>query len=202
MQLIKNFFYILAFALIILSCSKNVNHLEKENIEEIISVIINKKSFPLPPPPIFLGDSIVNVIDKKTIDSLKSVNLTVAIYPIVNSLLLNVNELSQSQKNNKTERLLDVRLKNKVNINLINKMSQHNIIFGDTIILKKSKDWKEYDLLYYFSNISLSSNLDYAKVLVGVSRSALWGQGYDLYLKKEKNEGKWVIEKTIEGEVW
>lgn len=202
MQLIKNFFYILAFALIILSCSKNVNHLEKENIEEIISVIINKKSFPLPPPPIFLGDSIVNVIDKKTIDSLKSVNLTVAIYPIVNSLLLNVNELSQSQKNNKTERLLDVRLKNKVNINLINKMSQHNIIFGDTIILKKSKDWKEYDLLYYFSNISLSSNLDYAKVSVGVSRSALWGQGYDLYLKKEKNEGKWVIEKTIEGEVW
>ena len=202
MQLIKNFFYILAFALIILSCSKNVNHLEKENIEEIISVIINKKSFPLPPPPIFLGDSIVNVIDKKTIDSLKSVNLTVAIYPIVNSLLLNVNELSQSQKNNKTERLLDVRLKNKVNINLINKMSQHNIIFGDTIILKKSKDWIEYDLLYYFSNISLSSNLDYAKVSVGVSRSALWGQGYDLYLKKEKNEGKWVIEKTIEGEVW
>ena len=202
MQLIKNFFYILAFALIILSCSKNVNHLEKENIEEIISVIINKKSFPLPPPPIFLGDSIVNVIDKKTIDSLKSVNLTVAIYPIVNSLLLNVNELTQSQKNNKTERLLDVRLKNKVNINLINKMSQHNIIFGDTIILKKSKDWKEYDLLYYFSNISLSSNLDYAKVSVGVSRSALWGQGYDLYLKKEKNEGKWVIEKTIEGEVW
>ena len=202
MQLIKNFFYILAFALIILSCSKNVNHLEKENIEEIISVIINKKSFPLPPPPIFLGDSIVNVIDKKTIDSLKSVNLTVAIYPIVNSLLLNVNELSQSQKNNKTERLLDVRLKNKVNINLINKMSQHNFIFGDTIILKKSKDWKEYDLLYYFSNISLSSNLDYAKVSVGVSRSALWGQGYDLYLKKEKNEGKWVIEKTIEGEVW
>lgn len=202
MQLIKNVFYILAFALIILSCSKNVNHLEKENIEEIISVIINKKSFPLPPPPIFLGDSIVNVIDKKTIDSLKSVNLTVAIYPIVNSLLLNVNELSQSQKNNKTERLLDVRLKNKVNINLINKMSQHNIIFGDTIILKKSKDWKEYDLLYYFSNISLSSNLDYAKVSVGVSRSALWGQGYDLYLKKEKNEGKWVIEKTIEGEVW
>jgi hypothetical protein len=81
-------------------------------------------------------------------------------------------------------------------------MSQHNIIFGDTIILKKSKDWKEYDLLYYFSNISLSSNLDYAKVSVGVSRSALWGQGYDLYLKKEKNEGKWVIEKTIEGEVW
>jgi len=202
MQLIKNFFYILAFAFIILSCSKNVNHLEKENIEEIISVIINKKSFPLPPPPIFLGDSIVNVIDKKTIDSLKSVNLTVAIYPIVNSLLLNVNELTQSQKNNKTERLLDVRLKNKVNINLINKMSQHNIIFGDTIILKKSKDWKEYDLLYYFSNISLSSNLDYAKVSVGVSRSALWGQGYDLYLKKEKNEGKWVIEKTIEGEVW
>ena len=67
---------------------------------------------------------------------------------------------------------------------------------------KKSKDWKEYDLLYYFSNISLSSNLDYAKVSVGVSRSALWGQGYDLYLKKEKNEGKWVIEKTIEGEVW
>ena len=202
MQLIKNFFYILAFAFIILSCSKNVNHLEKENIEEIISVIINKKSFPLPPPPIFLGDSLVNVIDKKTIDSLKSVNLTVAIYPIVNSLLLNVNELSQSQKNNKTERLLDVRLKNKVNINLINKMSQHNIIFGDTIILKKSKDWKEYDLLYYFSNISLSSNLDYAKVSVGVSRSALWGQGYDLYLKKEKNEGKWGIEKTIEGEVW
>ena len=61
---------------------------------------------------------------------------------------------------------------------------------------------KEYDLLYYFSNISLSSNLDYAKVSVGVSRSAIWGQGYDLYLKKEKNEGKWVIEKTIEGEVW
>ena len=65
MQLIKNFFYILAFAFIILSCSKNVNHLEKENIEEIISVIINKKSFPLPPPPIFLGDSIVMLSIKK-----------------------------------------------------------------------------------------------------------------------------------------
>lgn len=201
MQPIKTILYILVFAFFTFSCSKDVNDLEKESIEEIITFTINKKSFPLPPPPIFKGDSIINGIDEKTIDSLKAIDLTVAIYPIINSLTLNDRNLSDNEVNKTEEEVINVSLKSKINIEMINELSQHNVIFADTIILQKSKDWKEYDLLFYFSKISLSSNFNSAKISVGISRSALWGKAYDIFLKKEKSK-KWIIEKTIEKEIW
>ena len=157
----------------------------------------------MPPPPIFKGDSIVTVIDKKTIDSLKRVSLNIGVYPIVNSLVFNDDNMSSvSGENNKAKkRVFKIYLKDRISIKTINKLSQHNIILADTIVINKSKDWKEYDLLYDFSKISFNTNLSSAKISVGISRSTLWGQAYELFLEKEK-EGKWKIVNTIVKERW
>ena len=69
------------------------------------------------------------------------------------------------------------------------------------MILKKQKDWKEYDLVFLFSKLEINQNLDSANVSVGISRSSLWGQAYEFFLKKEKNDN-WKIEQTIKKEKW
>lgn len=174
----------LVFLLVITSCQNKINDVEKQNIEEIISLTINRLSFPLPPPPNFIGDSIKNsVINQKTRDSLNAIKMKIALYPNIEGSTLSI------------------LLEDEIDINSINNLSQHEIIFADTIILKKSRDWKEYDLLFMFSDISFNKKFSRAKASIGVSRSALWGQGYDINYKKEEN-GKWTIERSILKEKW
>lgn len=184
MQLVRLISSILVFSLIITSCQTKSNDVEKRNIEEIIALTINKLSFPLPPPPNFIGDSIKNsVINQKALDSLKAIKMNIALYPKIEGSTLSI------------------LLKDEIDINSINNLSQHEIMFADTIILKKSRDWKEYHLLFMFSEISFNKNFSTAKASIGVSRSALWGQGYDVYYKKEES-GKWAIERSIKTEKW
>ena len=144
----------------------------------------------MPPSPIFINDSIVNTVDVKIIDSLKSVSLNVAIYPIISNL-------SFDKKNDNKQKILKILLKDNFDIESINRKSKHNIVFADTLIINKSKDWKEYDLLFHFSKLSINQNLDSANMAVGISRSSLWGQEREFFVKKEK-DGSWKIEKIIE----
>ena len=95
MQLIKKVFYFLFFILITLSCVDKSNQLKKENIEDVIAFIINKKSYPLPPPPIFIDDSIVNTVDAKIIDSLKTISMNIAIYPIIKNLSIDKKNINK-----------------------------------------------------------------------------------------------------------
>lgn len=73
---------------------------------------------------------------------------------------------------------------------------------ADTLILKKTRDWKEYDLLLNISNISFNENYDKAALVMGVSRSALWGSGGLYLFSKNKDNEKWEKVKYVEIEIW
>ncbi|RYH76001.1 hypothetical protein EVU94_03330 [Flavobacteriaceae bacterium 144Ye] len=160
------------------------------NVEEIISITIDSLSFPLPPLPEIVNDSLVSgSISEKTKDSLKEVRMKVAIYPLIS---LGSSEDFLKLKGNKLSL-------NKTLENSINKISKHNVVIADTLVLKKTIDWKEYDLLYRFSKVNFNSDST-CITSVGLSRSGLWGQGYDIYY--EKKGGNWKIIKLYKTEKW
>lgn len=205
MQSIRVFFTVIILSLCFSSCNKKEIKSIDKNIEEIVLLTINENSFPLPPPPKFVGDSIVNSPkNQKTLDSLRVVKLNVALYPSVNSFKITGDDYIKGNgesSENLLKKLSNIVLKERINIDEINKKSQHHILFADSTILKKSKDWKEYDLLFRFSEITLNSKEKSAKAYVGISRSALWGQAFEIVYEKDDN-GKWNVVEKISKEIW
>ncbi len=183
------------------TCKKNQENLIKQSQIDLISYIINTKGYALPPPH---SDTINGWnMSQKTIDSVLNVSLNVAIYPILGKSNLNkkvnIEHLEEEYKDliKKSSIIQEGEI---VFIKEINEKSRHNVILADTIILKKSKDWKEYDLLFNFSNLSFNKEFDKATVVVGISRSSLWGSSKLLLLNKDK-EG-WEIVKSVKLEIW
>lgn len=76
----------------------------------------------------------------------------------------------------------------------------HQIILADTIELKKSKDFKNFDLLFWFSNFYLSEDRKKVLFILGVSQSRLAGSSAIYVLKKE--DEKCMIEYYKEHEIW
>lgn len=168
-----------------------------DNKIDLISSVVEEFSFPVPPPP---PPNLNDVeISPKIIDSLKKVKMNIAIHPILfkpdlnNNIKLEKIEKPFKELFNQLQKLNSVKIDN---IKSINAKSRHFVVLADTIILKQSRDWKEYDIVYNISNISFNEEFDKAVCLIGVSRSALWGH-VGVYFFEKKN-GHWKsIDKII-----
>jgi hypothetical protein len=197
--------YILAIAILffVTSCKKDDDSLFVENKINLISDLINSQ-YALPPPPPLSNDTITNwKITQKTIDSIRAIKLNIAIYPLLRKPTFNKDiDLLEVDKEFKVliKNFSDIKATREIPIQDIDNKSRHKVVLADTIILKKSKDWIEYDLLLNISNLSFNKSFDKAALDIGISRSALWGAG-GLYLFEKRNN-KWIKVKYIEIEIW
>ncbi len=203
MQLMKYYICLLGIILILSSCQKRQDVLREQNTENLISYVIDKYAKALPPAPPLPEDTISSwELSKETIDSVLNVKLDIAIYPILEKPFLHKEVKIEIDKeyNDLIRDFSSIEGSHNIPIMPINKKSRHQVVLADTLILKKSKDWKEYDLLFQFSNISFNENFDKAAAAIGISRSALWGYG-NLYLFEKKNK-KWETVKSIKLVRW
>ena len=199
----KYYIVVIISFLFITSCESKQDDLLIENKIDLISSIINTQ-YALPPPPPLPNDTISSwEITQIKIDSVKAVKLNVAIYPIFDKPIFRKN-IDQLQLDKEFKDLIKsfsvVEATKEIPIQEINDKSRHSVVLADTLILKETRDWKEYDLLLNISNISFNENYDKATLVMGISRSALWGSG-GLYLFSKNNE-KWEKVKYIEIEIW
>ncbi|WP_303318423.1 hypothetical protein Q4Q34_09995 [Flavivirga abyssicola] len=186
---------ILAF-LCSLGCKKRAESVDVD-IKEIIVTMVDKKSFPLPVPP-SINDTTA-VVSKRAIDSLLQVKLKVAIYPIFSKISKSQNEKFYLSDDDELFALgkNDFHLQD---LNGVQSKKGHQIILADTVQLKKSKDYKNFDLLFRFSNFSFSEDRQKAVFELGISRSHLAGSSAVYVLKK--SEGEWIIEESVDKEIW
>ena len=189
----KNF-VLLFFVLLIISCKNNTND---ENINEIISLMIDKRAFPLPPPPP-INDT-TTVLNKRTRDSLLQVKLKVVLYPTLNGFTdSQFKKIIPSKYRNILERQNNIS--KRITLDGIFSEKGHQIMLADTIQLKKSKDFENFDLLFWFSNFYYSKDKRKVFFELGISRSRLAGSSTCYILKKEND--KWQIEYSKPHEFW
>ncbi|MGB5665898.1 MAG: hypothetical protein WBM53_03535, partial [Maribacter sp.] len=113
-----------------------------------------------------------------------------------------INESGLTKIPGEYQKLLDPGL-NTIQIDDIDGVTSeknHVIILADTVELKKSKDFENYDLLFNFSRISYDKNMTRAIFELGISRSQLAGSTYIFCMKREKD--KWIVEHTIPTAEW
>lgn len=200
----KQVIYIIGILIFLISCKKveNSDNQLLKNTEDIMSFIIESKAYALPPPP--FPNGLDWKLTQEVKDSILNVKLNVAIYPILETPILSNNKEELLKLDEEFQVLINnfsnIKSSKNIPIESINKKSRHRVILADTIILKKSRDWKEYDLLFYFTNISFNENYDKATLRIGISRSSLWGSG-GLFLLEKKNNS-WKTVKIIEKEEW
>ena len=179
------------------SCKTQTNIFISKNDKEIISTIIDKSSYPLPlPPPV--GSDIME-IPTKIVDSLLQVRMVVAIHPLMESKL----DISfkKSIPNEFAENIdLTLQTKRIKNIDGLYSHKKHTILLADTLALKKSKDFSEFDLLFELSRIWYNENQTKAVFEVGISRGKLYGSATIFCLEKVDNQ--WSIVKIIPTTEW
>ncbi len=157
------------------------------NTNDIISKIVDTYALPVPPLP---KDSITSTISDHVLDSLKSVKLKVAIFPLMTPLE-SIKEKMELPKNYSV--LLSKKLKNKeININALSSRKGHHIILADSLELRKTMDFPNFDLLFEFSRIYFNENYTEAVLELGISRSRLAGYSALYGLKKEN--GEWIVD--------
>lgn len=179
-----------------LGCEKKSDDVNA-NIKQIVSIMVDKKAFPLPVPPTI--DDTTIVFSQKAKDSLLQVKLKVALYPSLTAIS------KTSIKSNILSDYKDIFEHNKNNVSIITldgvkSEKGHQIVLADTIQLKKSMDFENFDLLFNFSRFLFSNDNQKAFFILGVSRSRLAGSSTLYILKKEKE--KWIVEYTEELEIW
>lgn len=186
---------IFVFCCILLGCGPNGN--QKLPDERIMSAMVDKYAFPLPPPPPINREE--SALSKEIIDSLLSLKLKVAIYPVMEGII-NESELNKIPKG--YQKLLDPGLTALQidDINEITSKKNHVIVLADTVELKKSKDFKNYDLLFRFSRIWYNKEKTMAVFELGVSRSRLAGSAYIFCMKREKDN--WTVTYTVPTTEW
>lgn len=200
----KQFIFIFGIFSLILSCSVQDNLLE-QNRESLISYVIDKRAFPLPPLPPLSTDSISSwKISQKVIDSLRDLKFKVAIYPVLDKPTLN-NVLNLEDVDIEFKDLINnfniIEVNNNIHIENINANSKHRVMLADTFILKKSRNWKEYDLLFRFSNISFNKTFSKAAFRLGIGRSSLGGNE-GIYLFEKDSVSNWNMVKYYQLEEW
>ncbi len=203
MQRLKNIILAVIIVSFFCNCETQVEEDRKE-VQEIFTFLINNKAVALPPAPPN-EDAIKDLkISKEVIDSLKRVKLNIAVYP-------KLEEPRLPEKFNFTnlpiefseivKKFSSIDSQDFLSVDSINSKSRHNIVKADTTILSNSKDWKKYDLLFKFSNISFNKTYNKAALTVGISKSALWGYG-QLYLLSKDINNEWRIVDSFQLESW
>lgn len=181
------------------SCIKEQDTQLQENTATLISYFVDKLSHPLPPPPPLKGEM---KLSKEVIDSLMRIKLNIAIYPIMSPIMKRNFKLGEY---NSYSEIIDSSFLIKDNMEiplyLIKSKKGHKLVKADTLLLRKTKDWREYDLLFNISRISFNKDYSKAICMIGISRSALWGHG-GLYLFEKDDEDKWKIVKYFQIEEW
>ncbi|MBD1259901.1 hypothetical protein HZY62_04825 [Maribacter polysiphoniae] len=191
----KLLFKIFWLFIFISSCAQS-NEITKED-NFIISKIIDDFTFPVaPPPPMGSNDTI---IPKKIIDSLLKIKMIVGVYPQMESSLF---EERRDKVPKRFNDIIDTSLqgKNINNVDNIRSKKGHILKLADTVNLKKSKDYDQFDLLYSFSRVWYNRDETMAILEFGVSRSKLYGSAQILCL--EKIDGNWSIVKSIPTTSW
>lgn len=184
---------ILLLTLLIVGCKGKTN---EANINEVISFIIDKKAYPMPPLP-SINDT-TSLISEKVLDSLDSVRLKVAIYPTLDSFSeKEVKKIPRKYQN--IFKIQNNSLK-KIKIDELISEKGHQTILADTIEMKNSKDFESFDLLFRFSNFYYSEDKQKVLFSLGVSQSRLAGSS-SLYILKKENK-KWEYEFFKELEMW
>ncbi|AKA36537.1 hypothetical protein [Flagellimonas lutaonensis] len=192
------YFVLLLIPIVINGCQAQIeNHLKKDE-KEIVVKIIDKLSYVQPPPPPNTNDAIYGISDTM-VDSIGRMKLKVAIYPIMG------NEMEKSSIDkipNEYQDLLkpEMEILHLENVKGLESKKGHTIMLADTQQLKKSMEFKNFDLLYNFSRIRFDENYTKAIFEVGVSRSRLAGNASIFCLKKV--EGNWNIEHVIPTSEW
>jgi len=176
---------LLIFTMLIVSCT---NKTKGNNVSEVISFMIDKKAFPLPPPPL-------NGTSSKVKDSLLNLKLKVALFPIMEDV--EVEKIPEEYRyilKNQDGDFEKLRQEN------VYSKKGHQIIMADTIELKKSKDFNSFDLLFHFSKLYYSKDKQKVFFELGVSRSRLAGQSTFYVLKKQND--KWGVEYSKPLSIW
>src|SRR5690554_5178066 len=184
-------FAILLVSIFILGCKSGAYDV---NTREIISTMVDKTAFALPPPPSL--DDTTTTISTKVKDSLRQLKLKVAIYPVMESLA------KEYKGNDIPKEYIDLINSKFVLYNTDGILSKkgHEIIIADTVELRNSMDFKNFDTLMRFSKIYFNEQGTKAIFELGVSQSRLAGSSALYCLKKENNI--WKIEHTQELEIW
>ncbi len=205
MQRIKHFLSIVLIVGLFFNCKTDQANHDEDMVTEVLVFLIEAKAIPLPSPPKPSNKSSSDwQISQHVIDSLKKVNLRVAIYPELTkpNVSLKFNQLNIPKGYNEIIRQFHSLAKRKnIPIKSINQNSRHEVFLADTLILNNSKDWKDFDILFQFSNIAFNKSFDKAAFTVGISQSSLSGYG-NLYLLEKDKDGRWNINRSFPLEIW
>lgn len=167
------------------------------NDRDIIASIIDKTARPLPPPP--KQGTNDTIMSNKLIDSLKNVKLRVGIHPLMK---VDIEKSGLKKTPVEFKSLVNGSLKSKYLYSLNGlKSNKGNIpIVADTLTLKNTCDFENFDLLFNFSRIWYDKTEKKAILEVGVSRSCMAGFSTIFCLEKKKNQ--WSIVKSIPTSIW
>ncbi|WP_343486385.1 hypothetical protein [Allomuricauda sp. d1] len=174
----------------------HLQELAKED-KQIISLIVDKLSFPLaPPPPLKSTNTDTAEVE---IDSLLNTKMVIAIYPFMRSTF------DESGKNKLPEafkKIIDMSLPTKPIKSLDGILSTkgHTIILADTVELKSRDYFEKFNLLYDFSRIWYNKNRTKAVVEVGLSRSKL--NGFSTIFCFDKYNDEWSVTESIATTTW
>ena len=187
---------IIFFVLLIFSCKNRAN---EENVNDIISLMIDKRAFPLPPPPA-INDTITTVINKRVRDSLLQVKLKVALYPTLYDFSSDEIKAIIPKQYKGIIEMKGINSKKIKLDKLLFTEKGHEIMLADTTQIKKSRDFENFDLLFWFSNFYYSKDKEKVFFGLGISRSKLDSNGVLYILKKENS--KWQIEYSEVSDLW
>lgn len=176
--------------------AREANEQKTKNTKTLISERINKIVPPPPPPPI--GEK-VDEFPQEVYDSLAKLPLKIAVYPIMEAIIY---ERLSDRVPEQYKLLIEKGSKEneKIRIQEISNQKGHEIFLADTLRLKESKEYEDFDFLIHFSQIYYNKKFTKAVFEYGLSRSALAGSAAIYCLRKEN--GKWLIDDVIETEVW
>ncbi|WP_299247913.1 hypothetical protein [uncultured Aquimarina sp.] len=188
----KLFFYLLSILTLFVSCN-NKNDSQEQDIYEIVSIIINRFSKPIQPPP--PPDGKEPYFSQAQIDSIMNRTQKVALYPVLFTTTekFTKNEKLGQEYNKLVNDLGQFNSEDQIDINKVRTSKSINLQLVDTIKLKSNRRYidKNYDILIRISNISFNDSLDKAVLIIGSSRGYLNGASSLIFL--EKINGIWKI---------
>ena len=190
---LKSLLICFLFLVLFIACNEKQSTID----QEIMGLMIDKYAvLPPPPPSINANDTIV---DAFVADSLKSLKLKIGVWTKMQ------NTIGESALNSIPKEYLTLYKKSKKE-NIIEDATPlisrkgHTTFIVDTLQVKKSMDFKGFDLLFNISKIYNNTSRNLAIFELGISQSRLSGSSAVYCLKKDN--GSWKVETVIETVIW